>query len=240
MCRYKLLSALLRTSTMLYSNKSKWNKNITWGQSWGFNQSYPFVSKEQAPAGCGPVAAGQIMRYHEWPATFNWSDMPYNQATKTTSDFLLQIAEAANASYTLDGTGVTIDNINSAFKKFGYKTSGVKKLESIDPLSNSASTPVYVRGEGLDKNNKIARHAFVACGYSSSAWRQEVRLYTITRPDRFECVGRYETDYGYAKNVYINWGYYGSGDGYFNFNYLHVYGIHYKNDLKYIIATPDK
>ena len=65
-----------------------------------------------------------------------------------------------------------------------------------------------------------------------------MRLYTITRPDRFECVGRYETDYGYAKNVYINWGYYGYGDGYFNFNYLHVGSIHYNKNLKYIIATP--
>lgn len=240
MCRYKLLSALLRTSTMLYSNESKWNKNITWDQKPGFNQSYPFVSGKQAPAGCGPVAAGQIMRYHEWPATFNWSDMPYNQATKTTSDFLLQIAEAANASYGSQETGVTGDNINSAFKKFGYKTSGVKNLESIDPLSNSASTPVLILGWGISTDNRSVGHAFVACGYSSSAWRQEVRLYTITRPDRFECVGRYETDYGYAKNVYINWGYYGSGDGYFNFNYLHVYGIHYNKNLKYIIATPNK
>ena len=36
--------------------------STTWGQTGGYNQSYPPVgSKEHAYAGCTPVAAGQIM-----------------------------------------------------------------------------------------------------------------------------------------------------------------------------------
>lgn len=42
----------------------------TWGQDNGYNSAFPTIAGLYPLAGCGPVAAGQIMRYHEHPRPF--------------------------------------------------------------------------------------------------------------------------------------------------------------------------
>lgn len=242
MCRSKMLSALLRKSTVLVNERQLCGLQTKWGQQKDYNQSYaPLSNGKLPPAGCCAVAAGQIMRFYEWPQSFNWDDMPNDCATKTTSDFLLRIAETADAKYSETKTSITSDNINSAIKKFGYKTNGIKELNSIDPLSISAQIPVLITGLAYDSfKDKKSGHAFVACGYSIFVWQEEALLYTITRPSRFDCVNRFVTHTGCAENVYINWGYYGNENGFFNYNYMHADGLHYKYNLLYIIPTPAK
>ena len=67
------------------------------------NQSFPKLDNGKlAAVGCGPLAAGQIMYYHKYPQRFNWADMPIEEGTKTTSDFLLEIAQKSKAEYRID------------------------------------------------------------------------------------------------------------------------------------------
>lgn len=93
----------------------------TWDQNNGYNDAYNRINGMLPPAGCGPVALGQIMRYYEYPKSYNWNAMPYNAASYTTSELLYDIAIAANADINLSGTGVTESNMLNALKHFGYK-----------------------------------------------------------------------------------------------------------------------
>lgn len=98
-----------------------------------------------------------------------------------------------------------------------------------------AGKPVYVRAE-----NEDGGHAFVACGYRSSFYRNSMVLYTITSPKVFKQVARWDLRNFFAESVYINWGYEGKDDGYYNTQYLNVNGTTYNKNFRYILATPDK
>lgn len=237
--RYQKISAALHKGFLLIDNKIPCCIKSTWDQVSGYNKRFPMINDStHAYAGCGPVAAGQIMRFYEWPPKYDWANMPYNQGNDTTSYFLLDIAQAAKAKYEIGGTSVTADNLNSAFKAFGYKTDGVKKLESSSQISYCHTKPVVIFGETANSNN--IGHVFIACGFSQYQSVQKIYTYTITRPEVFECVGQIQTESFYNENLYINWGYGGEGDGYFNFNYMVVKGTVYNRNLKYLLATPNK
>lgn len=52
-----------------------------WGQGVGFNDALTYMgcssySNGKPPTGCVATATAQIMKYHQYPASFNWSSMP--------------------------------------------------------------------------------------------------------------------------------------------------------------------
>lgn len=219
-----------------------------WGQGYhnvninSYNMSFPTKDDSKyglyrAYAGCGPVAIGQIMKFYKWPSNYDWNSMPNDYPSKTTSDLLYDIATAAKADYKYTGTGISTSDANNTFIKFGYKTSGVKGFDIITDLSDfvKAGKPVYVRAE-----NEDGGHAFVACGYRSSFYRNSMVLYTITSPKVFKQVARWDLRNFFAESVYINWGYEGKDDGYYNTQYLNVNGTTYNKKFRYILATPNK
>lgn len=217
--------------------------NTNWDQEYGFNQSYPLLSNgNHSYAGCIPVAIGQIMKYYNWPSNFNWDDMPNNSATKTTSDFLYQLAEAGDATYDADGpTTVTAPKASNIFKKYGYNSSGVKDLNSIKQLSNVGKQPFLILGEAYDSSQKKnIGHAFIACGYNELSYEKFLELYTIVQPKIFQLLSSWSIDNFYSANVYINWGWGGRYNGFYNLNYLNPNGHNYNRNLKYILATPNK
>lgn len=242
MTRYMQLSVVRHRIKDLLNNRSPNCLSTNWDQINGFNQSYPRLENGSlAYAGCVPVAIGQIMKYYKWPANYNWDDMPDNLATKTTSDFLYQLAKTGKATYNSDGTGVTASNASNIFKKNGYNTSGIKELNSIGQLSGAGRNPILILGEAYDTaTKKKVGHAFIACGHSEFAYIKNLDLFTIVQPKIFQFQSGWEIDHFYAANVYINWGYGGSSNGFYNLNYLTVNGHNYNRNLKYILATPNK
>lgn len=243
MSRYKQLSAVRYETKTLVSYEKANTVKCTWGQLSPYNQSYPILSNGwHAYAGCGPVATGQIMRYYEWPSSYNWDDMPYSYGTKTTSDFLYDIAESAHATYETRGTGVYISDINNVFISKGYSTSGVHKLEKRSQIGDCATYPVYVRGTAYDaSSNDYVHHAFVACGVSSFAYQPIVSLYTVVRPGVFQKVFQIGgASYGSSHDTYINWGYGGADNGFYNFDYYKQGNLVYNSNLYYVIPTPNK
>ena len=224
--------------------ESKWGQ----GPRIEYNTSYPIIKDEygndmRAYAGCVPVAMGQIMRYYQWPSKYAWNNMPYYSATKTTSDFLYDIAQTGSATYKYNGTSMPVDNANKTFKKFGYKTSDVKELNNIMDLNSYVSTkkPVIVFGKGYDRQtNDDVYHAFVACGYNSYFVRNSMVLYTVTSPGVFKKVATWNLRNLFAENIYINWGWDGQDDGYYNSNYLTTKNYIFNYGYSYILPTPDK
>ncbi len=175
-----------------------------WHQEGGFCQSYPTINEKKAPAGCGPVAAGQIMYYYKYPTRFNWDNMHTDLGTKTASDFLLEIAKSADATYTTYGTGTTIDNICKVFKNWGYTKAVVKDHNGAsvwDDIRNRR--PVYMRGFIKELNQG---HAWVCSGAASYYGESYSEIYTFTSRKEFTCLLRYNYNYFSAAYFYMNWG----------------------------------
>ena len=186
-----------------------------WYQRDGFRQSYPIVNGEYARAGCGPVAAGQIMYYYKYPTRFNWDDMPLTYGTKTTSDFLLEIAKSADAKYTSEGTSTANNKVCKVFNNWGYTNAVVKNHNGSNAWKEIAQRhPVYMTG--YDNNEKNAGHAWVCSGGQYFSGESYSEIYTFINRKEFTCLDRYDYSFFSATYFYMNWGWGSSGgNGYF-------------------------
>lgn len=217
-----------------------------WEQNNGYNMSYPIIQfidgVDHVYAGCVAVAMGQIMRYYQWPKKYDWSKMPHTYATKTTSDFLYELAELSNATYSEEGTGITAEAAKNTYQTLGYSTSGINIANSILSVDGEIvkGCPVNIFAISKpDSNGQTFAHSFIACGDFSLLSRDALALYTVTSPGVFRRVDQWSISYSTYSAVYINWGYGGKDDGYFS-NSLLVNGKDYNNILYYITPIPNK
>ena len=51
-------------------------ETANWGQGAPYNDLCPTVEGKKAPAGCVATAMAIVMKYHQWPETYNWEAMP--------------------------------------------------------------------------------------------------------------------------------------------------------------------
>ena len=101
-----------------------------WHQQCGFNDLMPTLNCSNIPcgrafAGCVPIAIAQVMRYHEFPTNYNWSNMPNNSGSVVTSQLIGDIHNTiGSVNYDCDATGVSHDyNVANVFTNgFGYAT----------------------------------------------------------------------------------------------------------------------
>ena len=184
--------------------------STTWAQTNGYNMSFPILSDgKRASAGCGPVAAGQIMWYHRFPSFFNWDAMPSNFSSQITSDFLYAIAQNVNAEYKEDGTATKINDMGNLFRSWGYNVSLVYHTSSAAWSSLQDYNPVYMRG------TSGKGHAWVASGGNYRMDDSRTLIYTFTSPTTFESVDEKSCSLSYIYYFYMNWGWGGSYNGYY-------------------------
>ncbi len=100
---------------------------VVFGNNYSFSQIGPLVSThwEQqnsynalcsnypGPAGCGTIAIAQIMKFHEFPSTYDWSGMADIFATNATQ---ILIGDINNRI----GSDSYVNEERSAFQYFGY------------------------------------------------------------------------------------------------------------------------
>ncbi len=188
----------------------------TWGQYNGYNSSYPpkeMPMSNFAYAGCGPVAAGQIMRYYEYPPTkFEWDKMPLNYPTTDTSDLLYSIAIDAGAKYEDVGTRTNIGDMRNVFVNWGYDVDGVIAADSYK-ICNSLQngSPVYMRGAN---SNKMG-HAWIATQVHALSYDIYYDIYNFRGRKSYGCLGCAKKDYFALHYFYFNWGQFGVNDAFF-------------------------
>ncbi len=186
----------------------------TWYQYDGYNDAYPILSNNKhAYAGCGPLAAGQIMRYFEYPLEYDWRKMPLHNPTYETSSFLYEIAEMADATYNITGTPASTENIRKVFLSKGY-TSGPKERAYVEDMANSliAGSPVFVEG-WTDSGNG---HAWVASQVKYRKHESIVDVYNFVGKKKFGSIRTVKTKKSiYNYYFYYNWGWKGNSNGYF-------------------------
>lgn len=208
-----------------------------WNQSDILNQLYPVdKDNEKLPAGCAPIAWGQIMNYHQFPKTgvstsgrltgFGYVEAPFNtsmysfsnsiQGTADQALFVFHTSVAANSDYSSEGTGSFSNEIlRTAKKHFQYSTdaqviskSYFSNNEWSELIKNELDNnrPVYYSGV----DNKYGGHAFIIDGYAEDG--------------TFHC----------------NWGWGGKHNGYFQLDKLIIDTLDFSLKNRMIIGVKPK
>ncbi len=131
---------------------------------------------ENGYVGCGPLAAGQIMAYYQYPPsygqyTYNWEDITSiprayelrETGVENTARLLREIGRIATAQYNPASTSTSTQNIKRALGEFGYNC-GPEEIFYWNVITNEIDNgrPVYARG---DNNDNQVGHAWVIDGY---------------------------------------------------------------------------
>lgn len=165
-------------------------------------------------AGCGPVAAAQIMAYHKHPASYSgyifdwdnmlqsfdmWDDNPDEDALMV-ARLIREIGRVAKADYG-KSTGVTLANIKKTFPKFGYDITDADY--DVDKVMASLynNKPVYARGQKKSGSG----HAWVIDGYDHLVNRKTY-YYNYAPYNVYD-----KRDFMNRIYVHCNWGWGGDG-----------------------------
>ena len=182
-----------------------------WDQVSGFDSELSGNKK----MGCVTIAVGQIMKYHEYPNTFNWSSMANGYATPASASFLATLRSKLKVA----DNGTTTDKCaKNAFKDYGYTCSDVLTHDNtkvVKSLNNY--NPVYM--SGMNKYKPEEGHAWVCDGYMYTIPSRKYTLYLLLfedgKPSSFDSWYE-ETIYDtYPFFFHMNWGWGGSHNGYF-------------------------
>ncbi len=185
----------------------------TWCQRFGFNDSVDFLNcsggglNGRAKTGCVATAMAQIMKYHNFPSSYNWSSMSNTCGTAETARLMRDIGIAVNMIYGCESSTANTYGIPPAFKNyFGYSTSGLSGYSVYgveQEIKNSR--PVILTGQ-----DGAEAHAWVCDGY---------RVATYCFPDGTSNI---------YKTLHMNWGWgicnsttasqYDGWYSYYNFN----------------------
>jgi hypothetical protein len=194
----------------------------TWGQRCGYNALTPATSSGSCGhclTGCVATAAAQVMRYHKFPAGYNWNSMP-NATSGTNVPGTLEIARLMRDV----GDGVDMDygatvsladskHIATTLEAMGYTRADYRKKYRTNTYLDikynlEAKRPVIL--DGCNDQETILGipisadecHAWVCDGY------REIKDCTLT--------------YLY---FHMNWGWNGGSDGWYAFDNWPIQGL---------------
>ena len=210
------------TSAETYPTISPILGETIWGQGKPFNNKCPEINGEHAASGCVATALSQIMYVHKYPAkgtgsysyttetkklkvsadfgstTYDWANMiPDYTGSYTTAQadavatLMYHVGVAAEMDYTVEGSGAVSSIALAALTKyFGYdKAINVlpKDFMTEDGLLQAVATDLQAGRPVYFSGVTVAQegHAFVCDGMKSDGY------------------------------LHINWGWYGTADGYF-------------------------
>lgn len=197
-----------------------------WNQQTGFNTYIP----HNYPVGCVGVAVGQIMKYWQYPASFNWSQIT-NYASDGTASFLHQVAVACKTIFKEDGSPAYNDDAAAALRGYGYSSAKVIDHNLGSVRSNiTAHRPVYMSGNRLKTDGGYVGHAWVCDGLKYTVSGYDVVLKVLQSKTSF-----FTSNYGKVYNeaypstyIHMNWGYSGNNNGFFNDNNIKFNDRDYK------------
>lgn len=184
--------------------------------TWNQISPYNYLLPNNQNLGCVTIAVGQIMKYHEYPKTYNWNEMP-NALARRSDCALTSFLKKLHDELGVAADGST-NNKNAArvLKSYGY--SATTKTHN---TGNYSSFPVYCYGADIENNGE---HAWVCDGSTYSTFSTKYELYVLDNSyyPKFKYMLRSEdTKYGSSQALYhMNWGWGGLSDGYFADSYL--------------------
>lgn len=185
-----------------------------WNNAFPYNDLIP----NNYPIGCVTIAVGQIMKYHEYPKTFEWSSMPSTLnfgGSSPLTRFLLRLHNELRVDTT--GAANAQDAVR-VLKSYGYGTS-IKN-------HTSAVTKYPTFCGGYDSKRQVG-HAWVCDGSICYTFNTAYELYVFdysAYPNFQYTLRSEENKFGTSDTMYhMNWGWGGQYDGYYSENSIKIY-----------------
>ncbi|MGC6525020.1 MAG: C10 family peptidase [Flavobacteriaceae bacterium] len=199
--------------------------STSWNQGCGYNDFAPNCNNGgqcgRAFTGCVATALAQVLRYHEYPNNYNWSDMPNSSGSSETSRLMRDIGNAVSMNYGCDVSGAYMSNAKNALKNsFGYSSAVALVSYNTEILWQQLelrSNPVILSG---------GDHAWVADGYK----RYQHTL--VHNPGTYY---EYETYYYTHYYFNMNWGWGGAFDNWYLYNDFTPGNNNFNSNRKMII-----
>lgn len=219
---YMTYSYVVETIDRIDYDEDDYLLTTLWDQLSPYNYSCYLGLGQYDTLGCGAVAMGQIMKYHQWPnLSWSWNSMP-NQLSISTigetplSQFLYSVAlKIQTDGYPLNYSYIS-DVYDSFRNDYDYSCSLISHSKSKVITSISNSRPVYMVGYTTDGS---IGHSWVCDGYGFSQQRIVYTLYVIATSHTLEYVSACDPSDGdilSAGNYFhMNWGWGGRNNGWF-------------------------
>ncbi|MEP4531463.1 MAG: C10 family peptidase [Cyclobacteriaceae bacterium] len=209
--------------------------NTTWEQRAPYNDSIPHscAAGGNAPAGCGAIAASQILAFHQSPAshhgmTYDWSQINSKSTTAPTDPWAPQVshlvAHAADHLLSITACDETITLPENTFGNFifyfGYTYDRYTDYDkNLIEASIVANMPVHM--QGMARKHTTAGistytqgHIWVADGFR---YRQRSKETIVEIVDQngvvYHSTSSFSTDY--QKLFHQNWGWDGRDNGWY-------------------------
>lgn len=210
-----------------------------------FTMVCPSQASFHAPAGCWATAIAQIMAYYKYPTSINYSTnqrntrSPYtlnwngilsskNASNLTNNTFKTQVSHLLygigvniNMNYECDQSGANDQTALAYMKRIGFSgcntkdysfTSVKEQLDCMRPVIMGGYTDQTNRFLGI-KYSYSGGHTWIVDGYSTTIIQD---YYYIVDPDEDKILYCHAINTTYNNPLlHINWGWTGSGDGYF-------------------------
>jgi hypothetical protein len=199
--------------------------SITWGQGNGYNDLLEFnnctnSSNGKYLTGCVATAVAEVMKYHEFPSSYNWNSMPLSSGSAETSRLMrdLGVSGNLNVDYGCDASSADRDLISRTFRNLGYPMPNFSNYNYTVVRNEIAfGRPVILCG-GTEAAFLIfgqkSGHCWVADGLNE-VWFYEC-VPDPNTPGEQESVLISQSNY-----IHMNWGWEGSYNGWYsagNFN----------------------
>lgn len=182
---------------------------------WG--QGSPFNSKvaNNYHLGCVTIATAQLMKYYRIPIWYNWDSMPDNSSNDILASFLADLHERLKID--TNGNGY-VSNAVSYLNSFDGQNFKTRTYTRSDLISTIEKHDISIL-DGIKKGDK-AGHAWICDGLDWSTYGTAYDLYVLNSQayPRFEYIKNYtyKTESSTVPLFHMNWGWYGSDDGWFH------------------------
>ncbi len=217
-----------------------------WHQDLPFNAQCPNHSK----AGCVAIAMAQIMKYHKYPDTYNWDNMPDATATIDTQHLIYEVGKAVHMDYGAKESGSNIKEAQKAFSNYFQYNAVIKDFDYSETANELFvhKRPIYMRGA----DNKFLiwdwdGHAWVCDGANDIDYETlyfiEYRhggpgYYSYSSPDYPSCSDPAKSGYG-KLYFHMNWGWKnGTHNGWYLLDNVNVGNYNFKYGRKNLYVSP--
>jgi hypothetical protein len=209
---------------------------VKWGQGFPFNYYTPIISGKKAPAGCVATAIAQIFSYYQYPT--NHSSFNYDWVKIFRSVMGLYVDDFENIGHLFyHDIGLGVNMIYGAngsassdsyaqyylFHRGGYTCSSVLNY-STTTIKSALDQNKLVYIGGAYYSNNSSGHAWAIDGYLN-------QKRTIIEDG--------QSYYEYRTLVHCNWGWNGSGNGYFVSGAFAIRIIEDESDSPYYDLSDD-
>ena len=214
--------------------------NSWWGQGDRYNDACPMLGctepyNGRAYTGCVATATGQVMRFWQFPNTFNWSQMPaFNSPTAEVARLLADLGSRLQMSYGCRGTGsgANYRNVKGTLASYGY------------PMASDGSYNYWTASDYIQGGRPV-----LLGGSKSTAWwifgskdghlwvadgMNEIMYYTCSSDPNTpgEWIAQYT---GYTAGLYMNWGWEGMDNAWYASNSFNPEGVTYNVDQHQVV-----